>query len=442
MNKNLLDLIQSKKATIGIIGLGYVGLPLSLRFADKGFKTIGFDIDSSKVNMINNGESYINHIKKKKILHSINKGFEATVNFELISEVDVIIICVPTPLTEKQQPDLSYIRSTLSSIKNHLKEDQLLVLESTSYPGTTEEELLSFINKIPNKRDNGNPKFDVGNNFFIGYSPEREDPGNNEYSIKNIPKIVSGISKNCLSLTNELYDKIVDETVPVSSTKIAEMAKILENIQRAVNIGLMNEMKIICIDLGIDIFEAIKAASTKPFGFSEYYPGPGLGGHCIPVDPFYFAWKANKKGIKTEFIKLAADINSKMPDYVVSKTEELLVEKGMQIKNCNILVLGLSYKKNIDDIRESPSLAIIDLLMKKDAKVQYSDPYIDFVPETRKYEINLKSINLTSKKIQSFDVIILATDHDEFDYNKIFKHSKLIIDTKGYFGRSEKICIA
>ena len=278
MNKNLLDLIQLKKATIGIIGLGYVGLPLSLRFADKGFKTIGFDIDSSKVNMINNGESYINHIKKKKILHSINKGFEATVNFELISEVDVIIICVPTPLTEKQQPDLSYIRSTLSSIKNHLKEDQLLVLESTSYPGTTEEELLSFINKIPNKRDNGNPKFDVGNNFFIGYSPEREDPGNNEYSIKNIPKIVSGISENCLSLTNELYDKIVDETVPVSSTKIAEMAKILENIQRAVNIGLMNEMKIICIDLGIDIFEAIKAASTKPFGFSEYYPGPGLGG--------------------------------------------------------------------------------------------------------------------------------------------------------------------
>jgi len=438
----LINLYKTKDAIIGIVGLGYVGLPLSLRFSMQGFKTIGFDIDPFKIDMINSGKSYINHIAKEKIKKAINNDFLATNDLNKINELDVIIICVPTPLDEENHPDLSFIQSTLKSIKPFLKEYQLLILESTSYPGTTEEEISDFIQKIPNDNKSIDPKFDVGKNFFIGYSPEREDPGNKDYTIKNIPKIVSGITKSCLLLTDTLYAQVIDKTVPVSSTKIAEMTKILENIQRAVNIGLMNEMKIICNELEIDIFEVIKAASTKPFGFSKYYPGPGLGGHCIPVDPFYLAWKAHKKGIKTEFIRLASDINAKMPKYVVDKTEEALIGRGKKLKGSNILILGLAYKKNIDDIRESPSLSIIDLLLKKDVNVQYSDPHINTIPKTRKYNLDLKSIDITTEKIQFFDAIILATDHDEFDYNKILNYSKLIIDTKGYFGRSEKICIA
>ena len=442
MKNNLKNLFQIKKATIGIIGLGYVGLPLSLRFTDKGFKTLGFDIDDSKVNMINNGESYISHIKNDKIIEALNNRFEATTNFKSISKVDAIIICVPTPLTEKKQPDLSYIKSTLDSIKQHLKENQLLVLESTSYPGTTEEEIVPFINNIYSSSNDVNNKFKIGENFFVGYSPEREDPGNENYTIKTIPKIVSGVSKNCLFFTELLYKQIVDKTVPVSSTKVAEMTKLTENIQRSVNIGLINEMKMICIELGIDIFEVVNAAATKPFGFSKYYPGPGLGGHCIPVDPFFLSWKANRHGFKTEFIKLAAEINSKMPDFIVERAEDILKKFGKDLKESKILVLGLSYKKNIDDIRESPSLEILDLLNSRGAKTQYSDPYIDVIPKTRKYNFDMKSIQLAPKNIKIFDVIILLTDHNKFDYEMILEHSKIIIDTKGIFSKSEKVFLS
>ncbi len=434
----LTNLIQTRKAKIGVIGLGYVGLPLSLRFAEKGFCTIGFDIDSSKVNKLNNCKTYINHITEKDIKKALNKGFIATSNYKLIQSVDVIIICVPTPLNKKNNPDLSYIKSTLNSIGPFLSKNQLLILESTSYPGTTEEIILDFVNKKSLKKT----ALSVGENFFIGYSPEREDPGNEKYSIKNIPKIVSGVTKNCLEVTDILYSQIVNKTVNVSSTKVAEMAKILENIQRAVNIGMMNEMKIICSKLDINIFEVIDAASTKPFGFMPFYPGPGLGGHCIPIDPFYLSWKANKSGINTEFINLAASFNLKMPLYVIKKIIEALLSIGIKIQNSKILILGLSYKKNIDDIRESPSLKIIDLLLRKGAHIQYSDPYINSIPSTRKYNIKLNSVKLSPKNLKFYDAVVLLTDHDSYNYDLIFKHSKIIIDTKGCFNNSKKVFVA
>ncbi|MBT3300677.1 MAG: nucleotide sugar dehydrogenase [Candidatus Marinimicrobia bacterium] len=424
------DRIQNKESTIGIIGLGYVGLPLAIRFGEESLKVIGFDIDEHKVNMLNEGKSYIKHINEGNISGMVKQGFIATTDFAKITDVDAILICVPTPLGVHNEPDLSYVKSTLDLVKSHLREEQLLILESTTYPGTTAEEIVPVIEALG---------FKVGENFYIGYSPEREDPGNKNFSTQTIPKVVSGHTKNCLEVTTALYDQIVDQTVPVSSTQVAEMTKILENIHRAVNIGLVNELKMVADKMNIDINEVIKAAATKPFGFTAYYPGPGLGGHCIPIDPFYLTWKAKEVGMNTRFIELAGEINTSMPNYVIQKVSESLNSIGKSIKNSRILILGLAYKKNVDDLRESPSLELIDILIDKGALVDYCDPYFKSIPNTRKYQIELKSKVLNADVLQSMDLVLLATDHDDFDYDLIEKESSLIIDTRGRFGKSAKV---
>lgn len=438
---NLKSNIKNHQSIIAVIGLGYVGLPLVIRFSEEGFKTIGFDIDEDKVKKLNAGETYIKHIPEEKIAAVVKNGFKATSDFSQISNVDAIIICVPTPLGIHNEPDLSYIKNTLGAIKPYLKENQLLVLESTTYPGTTEEEIVPVIESIQNDSPDTNhqSRFTIGKNFFVGYSPEREDPGNKNYTTKTIPKVVSGYTKNCLELTKTLYDQIVDQTVPVSSPRVAEMTKILENIHRAVNIGLVNELKMVADKMDIDIYEVIKAAATKPFGFTPYYPGPGLGGHCIPIDPFYLTWKAKEVGMNTRFIELAGEINTGMPNYVVQKVGDALNAAGKSIKGSRILVLGLAYKKNVDDTRESPSLTIMEMLIKMGADVRYSDPYLPEAPKTRKFNFDLKSIDLTSGNIKTFDAIVLATDHDDFDYDIILKNSSLIIDTRGRLKNSDKV---
>jgi UDP-N-acetyl-D-glucosamine dehydrogenase len=438
MMKNLKSKIQNHDARVAIIGLGYVGLPLSIRFSEEGYKIVGFDIDKEKVDLLNSGNSYIKHINTDDIATMSANGFKATSNFRKIAEVDVIIICVPTPLGVHNEPDLSYIHGTLENIKPYLKENQLLLLESTTYPGTTEEILVPFIESIKNlpARRSGNEDgslFTIGENFFLGYSPEREDPGNKDFTTKTIPKIVSGYSENCLELTKILYDQIVDQTVPVSSPRVAEMTKIIENIHRAVNIGLVNELKMLADKMDIDIYEVINAAATKPFGFTPYYPGPGLGGHCIPIDPFYLTWKAKEVGINTRFIELAGEINTNMPHYVVQQVNDALNDVGKSIKGSRLFILGLAYKKNVDDCRESPSFKIMELLTEKGANVQYSDPFLPTAPKTRKFNFDLKSVELTEENIKSVDLVVLSTDHDKFDYDLIKEHSKIIIDSRGRF---------
>jgi UDP-N-acetyl-D-glucosamine dehydrogenase len=426
----LIEKINSNSTIIGLIGLGYVGLPLMIRFSEEDFRVIGFDIDEEKVQKLNDGESYMRHIPDSSILAAASNGFNATSDWKRISECDAILICVPTPLGPHKEPDLQYIRGTMNSIKSYIKKGQLLVLESTSYPGTTEETL------VPVAEERG---FTIGEDIFVGFSPEREDPGNQKYSTKTIPKVVSGVTANCLQLTKILYDQIVDQTVPVSSPKVAEMTKILENIHRAVNIGLVNELKMVADKMDIDIYEVINAAATKPFGFTPYYPGPGLGGHCIPIDPFYLTWKAKEVGMNTRFIELAGEINTAMPHYVFQKVGEALNSVGNAIKGSKILVLGLAYKKNVDDTRESPSLEIMEFLLKKGADVQYSDPYLPFAPKTRKFDFDLKSVELTKGNIAAFDLILLATDHDAFDYDFINKEARIIVDTRGIFKKSDKV---
>jgi len=427
---NLKSKIQNRDACIAIIGLGYVGLPLAIRFSQEGFAVTGFDIDEEKIQKLKASKTYIKHIDAEKIKTIIRNGFKATSDFSEIADVDVIIICVPTPLGIHNEPDLSFIDNTLESIKPYIKEGQLLILESTTYPGTTEEKI------VPNIENAG---FIVGENFFIGYSPEREDPGNLDYTTKTIPKIVSGYTENCLEMTKILYDHIVDQTVPVSSTRVAEMTKILENIHRAVNIGLVNELKMVTDKMDIDIYEVIKAASTKPFGFTPYYPGPGLGGHCIPIDPFYLTWKAKEIGMNTRFIELAGEINTAMPTYVIQKMGEALNSVKKSIKGSLILVLGLAYKKNVDDLRESPSLEIIDKLYELGANVQFCDPYFEKIPITRKYSFTLKATTLNAKSIRSADLVLLATDHDAFDYRLIQENANLIVDTRGRLNHFPKV---
>ncbi len=428
---NLIKKIKSKDAQVGIIGLGYVGLPLALCFSEKKFNTTGFDIDQSKANVIKKGKSYIKHIPDSRIKKCLKNGFKITSTFEKISVMDVIIICVPTPLGIHNEPDLKYIHSTLSSISDYIRENQIIILESTTYPGTTEDEIAPFINKTT--------KLKIGKNFFIGYSPEREDPGNKQYNTKNIPKVVSGFTKSCLSITSEIYQQIINETVAVSSPRVAEMTKILENIHRAVNIGLVNEMKIVADKMNIDIYEVIEAASTKPFGFTPYYPGPGLGGHCIPIDPFYLTWKAKEVGMNTRFIELAGEINSSMPKYVINKISEALNLHHKSISKSKIMVLGLSYKKNIDDLRESPSLEMIDILIGKGALVSYCDPFFKNIPITRKHDFKIPKCELTKKNLNNTDLVLIATDHDTFDYDLIEKESPLIIDTRGRLNKSNKV---
>ena len=420
----LLERLASKTATIGIIGMGYVGLPLMLRFSEVGFRTIGFDNDLAKVVKLNRGESYIKHIPATGIARARANGFEATSDYSRCHEADAIIICVPTPLTRHREPDLSFVVNTTDAIVPHLRPGQLISLESTTYPGTTEEELLPRIQSA---------NLEVGKDVFLVFSPEREDPGNPKFTTRTIPKICGGVTPKCLEVGVALYSWAVDKVVPVSSTRAAEMSKLLENIHRAVNIGLVNEMKIIADRMGIDIHEVIRAAATKPFGFVPYFPGPGLGGHCIPIDPFYLTWKAKEYGVHTRFIELAGEVNSAMPEWVVGKVADALNARKKTLNGSRVLVLGVAYKKNIDDSRETPSAELIKLLQEKGADVDYSDPHIPAFPVMRKYKFDTQSVELTPQTLSVYDCVLLATDHDAFDYNLIKQHASLIVDTRGVY---------
>ena len=414
--------IDAGTAHIGIYGLGYVGLPLALRFAEVGLKVTGFDIDSAKVQQLNAGESYIERLQPAVIQRAQSHGFEATTDFSLSKEVDAIIICVPTPLNRYREPDLSYIIATIESALPHMRAGQLVSLESTTWPGTTEEVL------APRLRARG---LVPGENCALVFSPEREDPGNPRYGTKDIPKVIGGCTPSCLALGKALYQRAIQTLVPVSSPRVAEMTKLLENIHRAVNIGLVNEMKIVADKMGISIHEVIEAAATKPFGFVPYKPGPGLGGHCIPIDPFYLTWKAREYGINTRFIELAGEINHYMPQWVVGKVMDALNDRGKALKGSHILVLGLAYKKNIDDTRESPAVEIMDLLQAKGAHIDYSDPHVPVFPRKRDYHFDLHSVTLTGDSIASYDCVVLATDHDSFDYVLLQQHAQVTVDTRG-----------
>jgi UDP-N-acetyl-D-glucosamine dehydrogenase len=429
VKKKLLEKIKSREAIIGIIGLGYVGLPLMLRFCETGYKVLGFDIDKNKVEELNAGRSYIEHIPPEDIVSARKSLFEATVDFKRTGEADALILCVPTPLNKYREPDISFIIKTIESLSPYLRKGQVVSLESTTYPGTTDEELMP-------RMETGGLK--VGKDLFLLYSPEREDPGNLDFTTKTIPKVYGGITKNCLEIGAALYGAIIDQIVPVSSTRAAELTKLLENIHRAVNIGLANEMKIIADKMGIDIHEVIRAAATKPFGFVPYYPGPGLGGHCIPIDPFYLTWKAREFGLHTRFIELAGEINTSVSNFVITKTTQALNSYKKSINGSRILVLGISYKKNVDDMRESPSVLLMEKLRELGAEVAYSDPHIPIFPKMREHQFNLSSIPLSPKKIADFDCVLLATDHDKFDYAMIKDNAQLIIDSRGKYLESAK----
>ena len=419
---DLKEKIISKEALVGIIGLGYVGLPLVREFLNKDFRVLGFDTDAQKVRMVNAGESYIKHIPAEFIKRFTHDGqMEATADFSRLREADAILICVPTPLGRHHEPDLSYVLRTAEAIAAALRKGQLIVLESTTYPGTTEEEVLPVLTKTGLK---------VGRDFYLGYSPEREDPGNTHFSTPEIPKVVSGVTERCLELTKALYDQIITRTVPVSSPRVAEATKLLENIYRAVNIALVNELKMVFDRMGIDVWEVIEAAKTKPFGFQAFYPGPGLGGHCIPIDPFYLTWKARESEVHTRFIELAGEVNTYMPHYVVQKTIRALNEDHKSIKGARILLLGMAYKPDVDDVRESPALKIMGLLMDEGAQVDYNDPYIPELPATRRYKFSKSSVELTPQSLASYDAVIITTNHSCYDYDLILEKANIIIDTR------------
>lgn len=427
----LLDALRQRQALIGVVGLGYVGLPLCLTYCEKGYRVVGIDIDDSKVKSITDGNSYINHIDSNRIKQAVAHGsLQTTTDFSRASDVDALILCVPTPLNQYREPDLSFIRDTMSSLLPHLRPGQVLSLESTTYPGTTEEELRPLVESRG---------LTIGETFFLVYSPEREDPGNDHYNTATIPKVMGGSTPACREVGVALYEQAISEVVSVSSTQAAEMTKLLENIHRAVNIGLMNELKPLADRMGIDLYEVIRAAATKPFGFVPYYPGPGLGGHCIPIDPFYLTWKAREFGMHTRFIELAGEINTSMPAYVIQKVVDSLNHSGKAVNGSRVLVLGISYKKNIDDMRESPSVEIMELLREKGADVQYSDPFFAVFPSMRRHKFQLNSIDLSSSSIKQFDLVIIATDHDSFDYELIKSSAQMIIDTRGRYSTSDNI---
>lgn len=440
LTNKLIEKINTKKAVIGVVGLGYVGLPLSLEFSKNGFKTIGFDIDEKKIPILNKGKSYIKHIKNSEINNAVKSSrFSATSDFSKLSKVDAIIICVPTPLNEHREPNLSYIENTAALISKYLRKGQLVSLESTTYPGTTEEVLLPMLENAPriqNGKSKNIKKFIVGKDFFLSFSPEREDPNNKNYKTATIPKVVGGVTKNCLRIAQKLYSMVVIKAVPVSSTRAAEATKLLENIYRSVNIALVNELKMVFDSMNIDIWEVIEAAGTKPFGFNPFYPGPGLGGHCIPIDPFYLTWKAREYDINTKFIELAGEINTFQPYYVVNRALETLNKFKKTLSNARVLILGVAYKKDIDDMRESPSLKLIDILQSKGAKVDYHDPFIPKLPPTRKYKFEMKSVKLDKKTLEKYDLAILSTDHSNFDYKLIAEHANIILDTRNVFKKN------
>jgi UDP-N-acetyl-D-glucosamine dehydrogenase len=420
----LIEKFRARNALVAVVGLGYVGLPLVVRMAEAGFRTLGLDIDADKVAKLGAGQTYLKTVPAQRIARARARGFAATTDFARVREADAIIICVPTPLDSARQPDLSFVIGTVESLLPHLRAGQLLSLESTTYPGTTEEELR------PRIESRG---FHIGEDFFLVFSPEREDPGNERFNTRTIPKLCGGSTPACLAAGLALYGAAIDTVVPVSSTRVAEMAKLLENIHRAVNIGLVNEMKIVADRMGIDIHEVIRAAATKPFGFVPYYPGPGLGGHCIPIDPFYLTWKARQYGVDTRFIELAGEVNAAMPEWVVTKLADALAQRSKAVRGSRILVLGIAYKKNIDDMRESPAVEIMELLRGRGAIVSYSDPHVPKFPKMRAHAFDLDSVPLTAEILAGQDCVIIATDHDAFDYDLIAAHAPLVVDTRGRY---------
>jgi len=422
LKKHLIEKLIDRTAVIGIIGLGYVGLPLAIRYAQVGYTVLGFDIDPAKPEKIAAGHTYFKHIPDERVQEAVKNGFSATTDFSHAGETDALIICVPTPLKKHREPDISFVTGTMDTITPHMRPGQVVSLESTTYPGTTEEELRPRIEQAG---------FKIGVDCFLAYSPEREDPGNTNFTTSTIPKVVSGSTPDCLDVTTALYSGVIDKVVPVSSTRVAEMTKLLENIHRAVNIGLVNEMKMVADKMDIDIYEVIGAAASKPFGFVPYYPGPGLGGHCIPIDPFYLTWKAREYGVNTRFIELAGEVNSYMPRWVVGKITEALNSAAKAINGSRILVLGIAYKKNVDDIRESPSVEIMQQLKEQGAEVDYCDPYFPEFPKMRRYEFDLQSKAFTVATLKDYDCVVIGTDHDLFDYDLVFRESHMVVDTRG-----------
>jgi UDP-N-acetyl-D-glucosamine dehydrogenase len=422
--EQLIRKFNDRAAVIGIVGLGYVGLPLMLRYCEVGYRVIGFDIDPAKTDKLNDGLSYIEHITDSRIAAARNQDFEATTDFTRASEVDALILCVPTPLDSHREPDLSFVLDTTHALVPHLRAGQVVSLESTTYPGTTDEELMPLVESTG---------LTVGEDVFLVYSPEREDPGNPDFTTRTIPKVCGGVTPACLEVGTALYGQVIDTVVPLSSTRAAELTKLLENIHRAVNIGLVNEMKVVADRMGIDIHEVIRAAATKPFGFVPYYPGPGLGGHCIPIDPFYLTWKAREYGLHTRFIELAGEVNSSMPDYVIAKVGAALNTHKKAINGSRVLVLGIAYKKNVDDMRESPSVVLMEKLQDLGAEVAYSDPHIPAFPKMREHHFDLDSVPLDAQALAAYDCVLLATDHDRFDYDLIRGHAKLVVDTRGRY---------
>ncbi len=421
----LLDKILAKNAVVGICGLGYVGLPLALTFGEKGFPVIGFDIDRRKVDAIEQGHSYIKHIASDRIARATKaeKPFSATLDFRKAAQADALIMCVPTPLNANREPDMTYIENTARAIGPYLRSGQLVVLESSTYPGTTDEVVKPILEKLSGLR--------AGIDFFLAFSPEREDPGNPSFNTATIPKVVGGHTRQCTELACALYASAIAKVVPVKGTREAELTKLLENIFRCVNIALVNEMKLLCERMNIDLWEVIDAAKTKPFGFMPFYPGPGLGGHCIPIDPFYLTWKAREFEFNTRFIELAGEINWQMPHHVVERTMDALNQQGKALKGAQVLILGLAYKKNIDDLRESPSIRLIELFRERGAQVSYHDPYCPKMKEMRhqpKYMLEMESVPLETAK--EADVVVIATDHDCIDYQQLVRDAKLVIDTR------------
>ncbi len=421
--------IQQREARVGIIGMGYVGLPLGLLYSEQKFRVTGFDIDARKVDTLTKGGSYIYRILPAEIQAAQKNGFTATSDYSQISAMDAIIICVPTPLDEYHEPDLSFITGTTHSIAPHLRAGQLVVLESTTYPGTTEEVMIPILereNKNGSKAARGETL--NGNEFFVAFSPEREDPGNTTFARRDIPKVVGRLNQQASELACALYGSIFNRTVPVSSPAAAEMTKLLENIYRCVNIALVNELKLLCLRMNLNIWEVIEAASTKPFGFHPFYPGPGLGGHCIPVDPFYLSWKAKECDFRTRFIELAGEINTNMPYHVLASVAGALNRHKKSVNGSRVLVLGVAYKKDIDDLRESPSLTVIELLQKEGAQVSYHDPYFPFIGRGRKYDLQMKCASLDN--LGQYDCVVIVTDHSDYDYPRIVEEAKLVVDTR------------
>ncbi len=430
------EFFAGKDVKIGIIGCGYVGLPLALRFSDVGQRVTGFDVDKSKIEKLNAGESYIQHIPAEKIrAHVEAKRFDATTDFSRLRGMDAVLICVPTPLDERREPDLSYVEKTAHSIAPNLQPNQLIVLESTTYPGTTEELVLPILEKgglrCPIALGSGASAEDIATDFYLAFSPEREDPGNKQYGLAQIPKVVGGVNPPSGRAAAALYAQIVSRVVPVSCTRAAEMVKLLENIFRCVNIALVNELKQLCLRMGLDIWEIIDGAATKPFGFMPFYPGPGLGGHCIPVDPYYLSWKAREYDFAARFIELAGEVNTAMPYHVTEAVATALNDRQKSIKGSKVLLLGVAYKKDVDDLRESPSLKLLELLAQRGAALDYNDPYFPALHKMRHYDFsNLRSVELSPERLASYDCVLIATDHTSYDYEAIVRHSKLVVDSR------------